>query len=307
MVDRRLADLRLSLVILGVSCAGVVILIYLVMNPFRKLSEWVKNMGGEGEIDDDVDIDASTEIGEIAKAFSEITHKFRDSQKNLADQDRLRREMQVAQEIQQALLPMEFPELEGYQLSAFYEAAKEVGGDYYDFVEVDKDTLGIAVADVSGKGVPGSLVMTMIRTALRTEARGLKDAAEVLSRVNEFVANDIKKGMFVTVFYLIIDSKKRRLNYASAGHNPMILYRGSTKKTYYLNPKGFPIGVQLPDKDYFRNYIESDTIQLTKDDTLLLYTDGITEAMNSRRECRAAEYQLSTRLQKKLAAIIMIS
>ncbi len=284
VVAKRMADLQLALVILGVSCAGVVILIYLVMNPFRKLSEWVKNMGNEGEIGDDVDIDASTEIGEIAKAFSEITHKFRDSQKNLADQERLQKEMQVAQEIQQTLLPMEFPELEGYQLSAFYEAAKEVGGDYYDFVEVDKDTLGIAVADVSGKGVPGSLVMTMIRTALRTEARGLKDAAEVLSRVNAFVANDIKKGMFVTVFYLIIDSKKRRLNYASAGHNPMILYRGSTEKTYYLNPKGFPIGVQLPDKDYFKNYIQSDTIQLTKDDILLLYTDGITEAMNSRRE-----------------------
>ena len=281
---KRRADLQLALIILGMSYAGVALLIYLVLNPFRKLSDWVQNLGGDGDIEDDVDIDASTEIGEIARAFSDITHKFRDSQKNLADQERLHKEMQVAQEIQQTLLPMEFPELEGYQISAFYEAAKEVGGDYYDFVEVDKDTLGIAVADVSGKGVPGSLVMTMIRTALRTEARGLKDAAEVLTRVNEFVANDIKKGMFVTVFYLIIDSKKRRLNYASAGHNPMILFRGSTRQTYYLNPKGFPIGVQLPEKNYFRNYIESDTIQLAKDDILLLYTDGITEAMNSNRD-----------------------
>ena len=281
---KRNADMQLALIILGMSYAGVALLIYLVLNPFRKLSDWVQNLGGDGDIEDDVDIDASTEIGEIARAFSDITHKFRDSQKNLADQERLHKEMQVAQEIQQTLLPMEFPELEGYQISAFYEAAKEVGGDYYDFVEVDKDTLGIAVADVSGKGVPGSLVMTMIRTALRTEARGLSDAAEVLARVNDFVANDIKKGMFVTVFYLIIDSKKRRLNYASAGHNPMILYRGSTKQTYYLNPKGFPIGVQLPQKDYFRNYIKSDTIQLAKDDILLLYTDGITEAMNSNRD-----------------------
>ena len=118
--------------------------------------------------------------------------------------------------------------------------------------EVDKDTLGIAVADVSGKGVPGSLVMAMIRQTLRTESRGLKDAAEVLSRVNSFVVDDIKKGMFVTVFYLIIDTKTRSLNYASAGHNPMILYRASTKQTYYLNPKGFPIGVQLPEKDFFK-------------------------------------------------------
>jgi serine phosphatase RsbU (regulator of sigma subunit)/anti-sigma regulatory factor (Ser/Thr protein kinase)/tetratricopeptide (TPR) repeat protein len=279
----RLENLKLALFILGMSYIGVAVLIYLVLNPFRKLSDWVKSLG-QGEIDDEIDIDTTSELGEIAQAFSDITHKFRESQKNLADQERLQKEMQVAQEIQQTLLPMEFPDLEGYELASFYEAAKEVGGDYYDFVEVDKDTLGIAVADVSGKGVPGSLVMTMIRTALRTEARGVKDAAEVLAKVNAFVSGDIKKGMFVTVFYLIIDSKKRRINYASAGHNPMILYRGSTKKTYYLNPKGFPIGIQLPQKDLFRQYIESDTIQLTEDDILLVYTDGITEAMNPKRE-----------------------
>ncbi|MFQ5675521.1 MAG: SpoIIE family protein phosphatase, partial [bacterium] len=291
----RTNNLKLTILILASSYVGVLLLIYLVMNPFQKLSEWVTNLGHGEEIEDEIDIESSGEIGEIAKAFTDITHKFRESQKNLADQERLQKEMQVAQEIQQTLLPMEFPKLEGYQLSAYYEAAKEVGGDYYDFVEVDQDTLGIAVADVSGKGVPGSLVMAMIRQTLRTEARGLKDAAEVLSRVNSFVINDIRKGMFVTVFYLIIDSKKRSLNYASAGHNPMILYRPTTKQTYYLNPKGFPIGVKLPQEDFFKNYIESDTIKLAKDDILLLYTDGITEAMNSKRELFSEE-----RLQKVL-------
>ncbi|NIR52436.1 SpoIIE family protein phosphatase [candidate division KSB1 bacterium] len=279
----RVNDLKLALLILGASYVGVALLIYLVMNPLRKLSTWIKDLG-HGEIDDEIDIDASSEIGEIAQAFSDITHRFRESQKNLADQERIQKEMQVAQDIQQTLLPMEFPEIEGYEIASYYEAAKEVGGDYYDFVEVDKDTLGITIADVSGKGVPGSLVMTMIRTALRTEARGLKDAAEVLCRVNDFVSNDIKKGMFVTVFYLIIDSKKRRINYASAGHNPMILYRASKKNTYYLNPKGFPIGIQLPEDDLFKKSIESETIQLAKDDILLIYTDGITEAMNPNRE-----------------------
>jgi serine phosphatase RsbU (regulator of sigma subunit)/anti-sigma regulatory factor (Ser/Thr protein kinase)/TolA-binding protein len=283
IASNRINDLKLTLFILGLSYIGVSVIIYLLMNPLRKLSTWVKDLG-HGEISDEIDIDTSSELGEIAQAFSDITHKFRESQKNLVDQERLQKEMQLAQDIQQTLLPMSFPELDGYELASYYEAAKEVGGDYYDFVEVDKDTLGIAVADVSGKGVPGSLVMTMIRTALRTEARGMKDAAEVLTRVNDFISNDIKKGMFVTVFYLIIDSKRRSINYASAGHNPMILYRNSTQKTYYLNPKGFPIGIQLPEKDLFRRSIESETIELTKDDILLLYTDGITEAMNPNRE-----------------------
>lgn len=287
LLDQRIARRRWMYardagLLLLMASVGTFFLIYILMNPFRKLADWVRR-ADHGDVEDEMDIDASTEIGEIAQAFSEITNRFRESQKNLADQERLQKEMQVAQEIQQTLLPSEFPDLEGYEIASYYEAAREVGGDYFDFVEVDKDTLGIAVADVSGKGVPGSLVMTMIRTALRTEARGIKDAAEVLSRVNDFVIGDMKKGMFVTVFYVIIDSKRRRLTYASAGHNPMILYRASTKKTYYLNPRGFPIGIQLHEKDLFKKSIESDTIQLAEEDILLIYTDGITEAMNEKR------------------------
>jgi len=262
---------------------GIGLLIWITMSPFRKLAGWVKELG-QGGSPDEMDFDASDEIGEIAKAFNEITEKFRKSQENLAEQERLQKEMQVAQEIQQTLLPDSFPDIEGYELASYYEAAKEVGGDYFDFVQVDKDTLGIVVADVSGKGVPGSLVMTMIRTALRTEARGNKNAADVLARVNDFVINDMKRGMFVTVFYIILDSKNRTINYASAGHNPMILYRGSTQKSYYLNPRGFPIGISLPDKALFRNSIESDSLRLKRDDVLLAFTDGITEAMNGRRD-----------------------
>lgn len=284
----RRANLQFALLILGISGVGILLLISLVLSPFMKLSEWVKNIG-QGDVQDDMDIDDSSEIGEIAKAFSDITHKFRDSQKNLADHEQLKKDMHVAQQIQQALLPGDFPDLEGYDIAAFYEAAKDVGGDYYDFVEVDKDTLGLVVADVSGKSIGGALVMTMIRQTLRTEARGIKDAAEVLSKVNRAVKDDIKQGMFVTVFYLIIDSKKRSLNYASAGHNPMILYRASKKKTFYLNPKGYPIGVKLPQDDYFDKYIESETVRLVKDDILILYTDGITEAMNQERELFSEE------------------
>jgi len=283
IASTRLNYFHLGLLVWVLGAAGLFLLIYLVMYPFRRLQEWVKALGQPGAAEE-LDIDTSTEVGAIAKAFSDITMKLRNSQVNIAEQERLQKEMQVAQEIQQTLLPSHFPELEGYDISSFYGAAKEVGGDYYDFVEVDNDTLGIVVADVSGKGVPGSLVMTMIRTALRTEARGVKDAAEVLTRVNDFVVNDMKKGMFVTLFYVIIDSKRRRINFASAGHNPMILCRTSKNKTYYLNPRGFPIGISLPDKELFKKSLQSDSIALAEDDILLVYTDGVTEAMNSKRE-----------------------
>jgi len=272
--------------------AGIFWLVYVTVSPFKRLSNWVKALGRD-EVQDEMEFDPSDEVGEIAKAFSDITEKFRKSQEDLAEQERLQKEMQVAQEIQQTLLPSSFPEVEGFDLASYYEAAKEVGGDYFDFVQVDQDTLGIVVADVSGKGVPGSLVMTMIRTALRTEARGNRDAADVLAKVNEFVMNDMKRGMFVTVFYIILDSKKRIINYASAGHNPMILYRGRTKKSYYLNPKGFPIGIKLPDPALFRKSITSDRLKLQEDDVLIAYTDGVTEAMNPQRECFGEERLLS--------------
>jgi len=272
---------------------GVFILVYMTMSPFKKLANWVRALGRD-EAREELEFDTSDEVGEIAKAFNEITEKFRKSQESLAEQERLQKEMQVAQEIQQTLLPAAFPEIEGFEIASYYEAAKDVGGDYFDFVEVEIDTLGIVLADVSGKGVPGSLVMTMIRTALRTEARGNKDAAEVLARVNDFVMNDMKRGMFVTIFYIILDSKRRTINYASAGHNPMILYRGITEKSYYLNPRGFPIGINLPDATLFRTAIKSDKLRLREGDILLTYTDGITEAMNPNRERFGDERMLAT-------------
>lgn len=280
---QRLRDLQVALLILLIGYGGTFVLVYFILNPFRKLATWVKELGS-GDVKDEIDFDTGDEVGEIAQAFSQMTDKVRESQKNLAEQERIKTEMQVGKEIQQQLIPKEVPNIEGYEISPYYEAAKELGGDYFDFIEVDKDTLGIVVADVSGKGVPGSLVMAYIKATLRTEARSMKSASEVLARVNDIVVGDMKKGMFVTLFYVIIDSKRRRINYASAGHNPMILARQGTKKTYYLNPRGFPVGISLPDPDLFKKSIESDTIQLSEDDILLLYTDGITEAMNNRRE-----------------------
>jgi len=278
--------------ILVLACLGVFIIIYITMSPFKKLVMWIRALGRD-EVQDDVQFDSSTEVGEIAQAFSEITEKFRKSQANLAEQERLQKEMQVAQEIQHTLLPDHFPTVQGYEIASYYDAAKEVGGDYFDFVDVDKDSTGIVVADVSGKGVPGSLVMTMIRTALRTEARGNKDPADVLARVNDFVMNDMKRGMFVTVFYIILDSHNRTIHYASAGHNPMILYRSKTEKSYYLNPRGFPIGINLPEKGLFRKSIHSDSLQLQEGDVLIAYTDGVTEAMNPEREHFGEERFLS--------------
>ncbi|MCD6380029.1 anti-sigma factor antagonist [bacterium] len=261
----------------------VYLLISIFIKPIQTLTDGVIAIG-EGSLEDELDIKGPKEIGAIAKAFNEITAKFRVAQESVVEQERMQKEMQVAQEIQHSLLPRNVPEIGGYDIASYYKAAKEVGGDYYDFVNVDDDTLGVVVADVSGKGVPGSLVMTMIRTALRMEARGNHSAADVMAKMNEFVTQDMKKGMFVTIFYVILDSRNRVISYASAGHNPMILYRAETNETFYLNPRGFPVGINLPDDKLFEKSIDVEKIKLKKNDMLLIYTDGVTEAMNEKRE-----------------------
>ncbi len=273
----------IALLILFLGCVLSMILIGIFVRPIQVLSDSVRAIG-EGTMMADVGGSGNEEIDEIARAFNEITAKFRAAQGNLVEQERLQKEMQVAQEIQQSLLPRNVPELEGYEIGALYRAAKEVGGDYYDFVQVDERTIGVVVADVSGKGVPGSLVMTMIRTALRMEARGNRSASDVMARMNTFVTEDMKKGMFVTMFYVVLDSVNRVVSYASAGHNPMILYRGESDATYFLKPKGIPVGIDAPDADLFRRTISVEKLTLKQEDMLVIYTDGITEAMNPSRE-----------------------
>ncbi|HHE54970.1 MAG TPA: HAMP domain-containing protein [Caldithrix abyssi] len=295
LVQQRKIRLIIYLIIILIfGYIPIFLLIHKILEPFHSLADWVRQVV-HGKVDqDEIDIDASDEIGEIAQAFNEMTNKFREAQITLVEQQKLQKELQVAQEIQQMLLPSDFPKVEGYDIASYYEAAKEVGGDLFDFVEVDDDTIGICVADVSGKGVPGSMIMTMIRTALRLEARGNKNPADVLARVNEFVVDDMKRGMFVTMFYVVLDSRNREIHFASAGHNPMILYRNSTKQTYYLNPPGFPVGIQLPDPGLFKRTIKSESIRLREDDILVLYTDGVTEAMNRKRELFREERFLNT-------------
>jgi len=287
-LTRQLAQSRKGILIFAVlgifvGLCAVYLLSYYFVKPIQKLTEGVLKIG-QGNLEETLPVEGTDEFSEIARAFNEITSKFKKAQDSVIEKELLQKEMQVAQEIQHALLPNRFPEIDGYELAAVYRAARDVGGDYFDFVWIDDDTLGIVVADVSGKGVPGSLVMTMIRTAIRLEARGNSSPSEILAKVNNFVADDVKKGMFITIFFIILDSENRQISFASAGHNPMILYRKDTDKCYFLNPKGIPLGLTLPDDISFGGALQADKLKLKKDDMLVVYTDGITEAMNNRSE-----------------------
>src|ERR671917_1351020 len=159
------------------------------------------------------------------------------------ERERVEQELQVARNIQQASLPKEVPQLEGWQIFPLYQPAREVGGDFYDFFELDDERLGIVVGDATGKGVPAALVMASTRSMLRAvaQAMGSSSPGEVLGRVNDPLATDVPPNMFVTCFYAILDPKKASLSYANAGHDlPYVRHGGDCEE---LRARGMPLGL----------------------------------------------------------------
>jgi sigma-B regulation protein RsbU (phosphoserine phosphatase) len=211
-----------------------------------------------------------------------LKHKNFDEDLSEVERQMMAHELAIAEELQANLLPRKVPQIPGYDVSAYYRPSREVGGDYYDFIEIDADHLGILVADVSGKGIPGSIVMTETRALVKSEAVRTLSPAETLIRVNRVLYNDIKRGMFVTVFYMILALQKGILSCVSAGHNPMVLWRKASNTCHLVNPNGLALGI---DKGpLFEKTLKEQKIQLFKGDRFVLYTDGVIESMNSQHE-----------------------
>src|SRR5215207_2477650 len=180
-------------------------------------------------------------------------------------------ELRLARSIQRASLPREVPDLEGWQISPFYRPAREVGGDFYDFFELEDGRLGIVLGDATGKGVPAALVMASTRSMLRAVAQASNySPADVLGRVNESLVADIPPNVFVTCFYAILDPKSASLSYANAGHDLPYVRRGSDCEQ--LMARGMPLGL-MPGMSY-----EEKEIAFDAGEVAFFYTDGLVEA-----------------------------
>ena len=194
------------------------------------------------------------------------------------EKKRMEYELGLARQIQTSFLPDACPQVPGYEICSQWQTAREVSGDFYDFIPLRDGRLGIVIADVSDKGMAAAMFMALARTIVRTMAIGKPTAHETLERANDVILADARSEMFVTVFYAMLDPRTHRLDYVIAGHNPPLIYRAAQNQVTTLQGRGIALGV-LPDVSF-----QEHEIQLEPGDMILMYTDGATDAINANEE-----------------------
>jgi serine phosphatase RsbU (regulator of sigma subunit) len=202
----------------------------------------------------------------------------------LIKRERLEQDLRVAERIQQSFLPRRIPKLEGFTFAARYDPAYEVGGDFYDFVRLPDDRIGIVVGDVSGKGISAALYMARLTRDLRYFALAESDPASVLRWMNKAVSEGGQDDIFITLVYVVLDAAKKQIQVANAGHMPPVVRRKNEGDITVLDRiAGLPLGV-LPDPEYV-----TEVFDLSPGDSVMLFTDGLVEAMNPSREMYGME------------------
>ena len=191
---------------------------------------------------------------------------------------RLEKEIRTARDVQKILLPAGNPEVPGFSIAGTNLPAQLVSGDYFDYIEVDEDHLGIVIADVSGKGIAASLIMAMCRSVIRANAAYNHSPANVLRAANRQLFPDIREDMFISLAYAILDKRNGELLIARAGHDPPLHFIKESGEIRPIKPKGIAIGID--DGEVFDRAIALETVALTPGDTVLLYTDGVNEALD---------------------------
>jgi sigma-B regulation protein RsbU (phosphoserine phosphatase) len=187
------------------------------------------------------------------------------------DKNRLKDQLQVARDIQKSFQPRNFPENLGFDFDAINISSEEVGGDYFDFIPIVDRQFGVTIADVSGKGLPASLIMASFRASLIAEIRNNYAIRTILRKVNNLICESVERGKFVTAVYGVLDTKNRIFTFSNAGHNPPFLLRNSGK-VEFLKDGGWTLGI-MQDRDYEERPIHIDSGEL-----LCFFTDGVTEA-----------------------------
>jgi len=277
---------------------GVMCMVFLISRKITKPLRTLKNgteIIGAGNLDYQVDVRSGDEIEQLAIAINRMAHDLKEYMNRFveanAEKERIEKELDIARGIQQSFLPDFPPEIEGMDIAGLSLPAREVGGDFYDYIPLPDGRWGLVIADVSGKGVPAALYMGISRTLVRANAATHSSVSGTICRANDMITESDHSSMFVTLFYGVLDVEEKTLTYVSAGHNhPVMLKHGSTD-TILLKADGIALGV-------IQNIrLEEQKIQLDSGDILILYTDGVTETID-RAEQEFGEERLTVLVQE---------
>jgi serine phosphatase RsbU (regulator of sigma subunit) len=231
----------------------------------------------KGDFDIQIDIPNEDELGDLAVSFNEMAAAVKIGQEEAIERERLERELETAREIQEKLLPHEMPIVSGFEITGTSLPSQQVGGDYFDFLDIGNGQLGVAIADVSGKGIPAALLMANLQASLHAQIFQPGEVAEVAYRINNLLYRSTDAHMFVTFFYGILDRQKSIFTSTNAGHNQPLLFR-SDGRIERLREGGLILGFQ-PDVHY-----DQQTVTIRPGEVIVLYTDGITEAADPSSE-----------------------
>jgi sigma-B regulation protein RsbU (phosphoserine phosphatase) len=242
-----------------------------------------------GDFAHQIPVRARDQLGELAESFNLMTGEVTTLLGEMAEKGRLEQEMFAAREIQQKLLPTGPLRVTGLAVSAFCEPAREVAGDYYDFLPITDSILGVLIADVSGKGLAAGLYMAQLKVIVQSLSRLHHEPKEFLMAVNKVVSANLDGKSFITMTYGVIDIERREMTFARAGHCPLIhvpaKQPAGMRKARFLVPDGLVVGLQIDDGTLFDSILKEQTIRIEPGDLIVWFTDGISETMNEAFDC----------------------
>jgi sigma-B regulation protein RsbU (phosphoserine phosphatase) len=238
----------------------------------------------QGDFTHKIAVRTEDQLGELAESFNQMTGSIEDLLLQAAEKKRLEEELRIAHEIQMSLLPQGPLLMAGLSVTALCVPAREVGGDYYDFLPLDDHRVGVLIADVSGKGTSAALYMAELKGLVLSLSEIHTSPRTMLIAANRIIAQHLDARSFITMTYAVIDMRARTMTYARAGHTPLIYVPGvgaGPRDMRILAPDGMVVGLKLDNGEMFERLLKEDTIQLHPGDLYLFFTDGISEAMNT--------------------------
>jgi len=284
LLQEKLRHVLFLHVLIGSIAVGMgVVLAYgtsrLLTRPIKDIIEDVDTIA-RGDLDHPIRGMQNPEFTSLENSITTMIQRIRDYSQEIA---REKAELQIAATIQLSFLPRVLPRIEGYGIAAASLPAREVGGDFYDLIDLGDTKTGFVIADVAGKGVPAALFMVLSRTTVRFSMQKTGGVSRAMADANRMISADADQGMFVTLFFGILDPRSGVFRYANAGHNPPLHYHAATGEITQLRVTGMAIGVDS-DQEY-----GEDAVTLQQGDILVFYTDGVVEAINIQEEAFGEE------------------